>query len=89
MSRNLEWGIDNLGTRPSYDLSCPNPECERSGHNMDYKTEQYHASIAVGVRSRGNELRPFTLICECPGCFTKYWFHITSEEAERLADSDF
>jgi len=27
------------------------------------------------------------LSCECPECFTKYWFHITEDEAINLVES--
>ena len=86
-TKSLDWGIDYWGKAHSDSLTCPNHDCERSKGNIEYITEEYHASIAVGVRRGPKELRPFILTCECPSCFTQYYFHINTEEAERLANS--
>lgn len=85
--KNLEWGVDYGGKEYSDSLTCPNHDCERSKLKLDYIVEKYHASIAVGVRKGNKDSRPFIITCECPSCFAQYYFHITTEEAERLANS--
>lgn len=80
----LEWGESFFGKTHSVSLSCPNDKCERY-NNLDYVKEDYHASIAIGVRRYGKDQRPYSLSCECPICFTKFWFHIENGEAEKLS----
>jgi hypothetical protein len=83
---DLTWGESFQGRKKSLTYTCPNRGCIR--HGLDYILPKYHASISIGVKVGGdNPLMPYILTCECPECFTKYWFHITEDEAVKLAKS--
>ena len=82
-------GDHSYGKEHSITLTCPNTECLRhsTGQRLEYITESYHASVAIGVKRTGDSdsNRPYRLSCKCPECFTKYWFHITEDEAKNIA----
>ena len=89
IEKTLEWGEDYFGKEYGGCLKCTNDECPRAARgNFEFTTEEYHSSVAIGVRllKYGTELkRPYILTCKCPECDTKYWFHITEAEATRMA----
>ena len=85
---NLEWGESFHDREHSDTLTCPNRECDKhASRSIDYISEEYHASIAIGVRIGHKQSRPYILTCECPGCSNKFWFHITEDEAKNLAEA--
>lgn len=86
--RDLEWGENKDGKEYAIGLRCPNGECEESNsRDMKYFSSEYVASMAVGVRFQGiKERRPYVLSCECPKCFTKFWFHITEDYAKEIVE---
>lgn len=84
IENNLEWGESHFGKEHSDTFACTNQECNR--HGSKYTSKEYYSSIVMGVKLFGcHKSRPYNLVCECPECSTKFWFHITEDEARDLA----
>lgn len=86
---SLEWGEDWHGKEHSEQYTCINDKCK-----MYYKgyfdKEPPARSIAIGVRKAKGKLEThYILTCECPKCYSKYWFHITEKEASKLQPKNF
>jgi hypothetical protein len=83
---NLEWGENHHGKEHSETYACVNDECPNyyRGYFDNAKPKR---EIVIGVGfDKGHSETGYTAICECPKCFTKYWFHIWDKEAIRLAE---
>jgi hypothetical protein len=80
----LTWGLNYYNTDHSIDGACTNPDCEmyvKPWNNLRFLEEN-----ACGIQ---RELSPsrkdaYALIIECPGCYTKYWFHVDEAFAKRI-----
>lgn len=58
----------------SRSLSCKNQECKLYGELTDfYKTGIGMREAPIQMQHRD---RHYAMICECPKCFSRFWFHL-------------
>lgn len=77
---NLTWGegyptIENH----SVDFACKNSECALHGKPQNFE------KVAIGVKEAPAGMQQndkhYAMVCECPECFEKYWFHAGDDMA--------
>lgn len=61
-------------------FACKNQDCSQYGKNILIEKSDWHKQV-VGVQrlplGMQKENKSYAVICECPGCFDKFWFHGT------------
>jgi|WetSurMetagenome_2_1015567.scaffolds.fasta_scaffold863239_2 hypothetical protein len=84
---SLKWGEDHLGKEHSDVYSCINDKCSqyRVGYFDDVRYKR-DIVIGVGFDPIHSEDLDYIAICQCPKCYTKYWFHIEDKEAIKLLE---
>ncbi|MFA6423705.1 MAG: hypothetical protein WCV83_00125 [Candidatus Magasanikbacteria bacterium] len=70
----------------SKDLACRNDQCEMYNKSLLRRFNKEAIGVKKAPISMQRQNKHYALCCECPKCFSKFWFHIDDQEAQTLKE---